>query len=507
MHKTLLWLQEVIRRTKLRFRDSKLLQNSFFNGVGWLGGTLLNFIALPFIVKKMGLDVFGVYALIIAIMGYLGVMDLGIGQSIVKFVSEYHSQKYSSKVVETINNSITLLFISGFLGTLCILCCADYFPIFFNVPAEIVRDTRYAIICSSFVFLLTIVMSGLSSVLNGLQRFDITSKLMLAYNSSLVLFTVIVLYEGGSLSSVMLSNIGLLILFIAFVFRYIYILVPDYSFKFSLKIKSLKPLMHFGLFLAVSRISGIVFTQFDKLFIGSILGTAAVSYYAVPSRVMNSLLMGVASMGFAIMPKASEISLPEYQKEQSALYLKATRYFILFITPIFLIFILLSKRFMTIWMGGEFAEHSWLLMSLIAISYYLSASTNIAWNIAVGMGFSKLQAIFAVILTVISLGALYPMTVYWGIQGTALAVLSGSVIVPITFYYLNRYIFHIHQWIFLKKVFLVPIVSSVATTVVVLVISPWLPYTFFSLFILTALAVICYSGSYSVMNIFITMNE
>ena len=68
-------------------------------------------------------------------------------------------------------------------------------------------------------------------------------------------------------------------------------------------------------------------------------------------------------------------------------------------------------------MGSEFAEHSWLLMSIIALSYYLSASTNALWNVAIGMGLSKLQAVFSVILTIVSLAALYPMTVKWGIQG------------------------------------------------------------------------------------------
>ena len=113
------------------------MRNSFFNGAGWLGGTLLNFIAMPFIVRKMGLDVFGVYALITATMGYLSILDLGIGQAIVKFVSEYQSQRLYEKVIETINNAVTLLLIMGFLGGAIIVLFSGSFSSFFNVPSAV----------------------------------------------------------------------------------------------------------------------------------------------------------------------------------------------------------------------------------------------------------------------------------------------------------------------------------------------------------------------------------
>ena len=483
------------------------MRNSFFNGAGWLGGTLLNFIAMPFIVRKMGLDVFGVYALITATMGYLSILDLGIGQAIVKFVSEYQSQRLYEKVIETINNAVTLLLIMGFLGGAIIVLFSGSFSSFFNVPSAVAGDTQRALVYTSIVFILTIVIAGLSSVINGLQRFDITSKLMLAYNSSLLVLTLIVLFMSGKLSHIMLMNIFLLLLFTGLFFNRIYRIVPRYFFSIKLNIASLRPMTRFGSFLILSRISSLVFTQFDKLFIGAILGTTAVGYYAVPSRVLNSLLAGVASMGFAIMPRASEISSPDNHEKQKDLYLRTSYYLILFITPVFLVLILLSKRFMTFWMGSEFAEHSWLLMSIIALSYYLSASTNALWNVAIGMGLSKLQAVFSVILTIVSLAALYPMTVKWGIQGTAVAVLSGSIVVPMTFYYMNKKVFHVQQWLFVKKVLLIPFISSAIATTVIVMIDHWFPMTFLSFVALGTVIIVIYAISCRIAYKFAAINK
>ena len=139
---------------------------------------------------------------------------------------------------------------------------------------------------------------------------------------------------SGKLSHIMLMNIFLLLLFTGLFFNRIYRIVPRYFFSIKLNIASLRPMTRFGSFLILSRISSLVFTQFDKLFIGAILGTTAVNKLCRrPSRVLNSLLAGVASMGFAIMPRASEISSPDNHEKQKDLYLRTSYYLILFITP------------------------------------------------------------------------------------------------------------------------------------------------------------------------------
>ena len=140
----------------------------------------------------------------------------------------------------------------GFLGGAIIVLFSGSFSSFFNVPSAVAGDTQRALVYTSIVFILTIAIAGLSSVINGLQRFDITSKLMLAYNSSLLVLTLIVLFMSGKLSHIMLMNIFLLLLFTGLFFNRIYRIVPRYFFSIKLNIASLRPMTRFGSFLILA---------------------------------------------------------------------------------------------------------------------------------------------------------------------------------------------------------------------------------------------------------------
>lgn len=488
-------IKKVVLNIVEKKKSSKLFKNLIYNGIGWFSGIILNFIATPYIVSKMGLNAYGMYALVTAIISYLSIMDLGIGQSIVKFVSEYNSSNNTKRLVDTINNAVSVLILAGVIGAFLIVIFNQSFLNFFKVMPSLMNDTKKALFFSAIIFVLTLTISGISSVLNGLQRFDITSKLTMAYNIALIIGTVVILFFKGGLSQVMLCNAVLLVALTYFYFFYVKKLITGYTFNFKISKITLRPLLNFSIFLVVSRIAGLAFTQLDKVFIGSIIGTAAVSFYAVPSRLLNSLLMGVAVIGTTIMPRISELSASNDSGNKTAkLYIDSTQYLVLLVTPIFLIFILLSKRFMTFWMGEIFAENSWFLTSIIAVSFYLSATTNILWNVALGMGKSKLQAYFSLAITVISLGLLYPFTKKWGVNGTPFSILVSCIIVPFTFYYFNKRIFFINQLFFLKRVFLGPILASLICGVVIWKVNRFFNISFWSLLTMGLIILVVYAA-------------
>jgi O-antigen/teichoic acid export membrane protein len=58
-----------------------LLSTIWFTGVG--------FLLTPFLIGRLGADSYGLFLLVTSVSGFLGVMDLGLGQATVRYVAYY----------------------------------------------------------------------------------------------------------------------------------------------------------------------------------------------------------------------------------------------------------------------------------------------------------------------------------------------------------------------------------------------------------------------------------
>lgn len=75
---------EHIRLTESRF----LAKNIVWNLAGSLLPIAAALIATPFLIGGLGLERFGVLALIVAVIGYFGLFDFGLGRALTKLLAE-----------------------------------------------------------------------------------------------------------------------------------------------------------------------------------------------------------------------------------------------------------------------------------------------------------------------------------------------------------------------------------------------------------------------------------
>ena len=67
--------------------------NSLWSILGWFGALLLGFIASPILIRLLGRDEYGLMALLNTILMPMGLLDFGIGEATVKYVSESVGKK------------------------------------------------------------------------------------------------------------------------------------------------------------------------------------------------------------------------------------------------------------------------------------------------------------------------------------------------------------------------------------------------------------------------------
>ncbi|MEL0255799.1 MAG: hypothetical protein VW930_07640, partial [Burkholderiaceae bacterium] len=92
-----------------------LIEFNILSQIGWnfifkVIGTLLSFLIISISIKYLGSEVYGSWAAVFAIIGWLSILDLGIGSSLKNSIGENNSSKNLIKLKSIISTTYVALF-------------------------------------------------------------------------------------------------------------------------------------------------------------------------------------------------------------------------------------------------------------------------------------------------------------------------------------------------------------------------------------------------------------
>jgi O-antigen/teichoic acid export membrane protein len=85
-------------------KSRTVIKNTVYNNIGYVLQLLISLLLIPFIIHKIGMELFGIWILLEVIVTYLSLLDFtGIGGAFVKYIAEYHTKKDFKKCNQVIN--------------------------------------------------------------------------------------------------------------------------------------------------------------------------------------------------------------------------------------------------------------------------------------------------------------------------------------------------------------------------------------------------------------------
>lgn len=411
----------------MNHRYNKLIKNIFWNSGSFVFITLISFLLLPYIIKKLSVEGYGIYILITSLVGFYGMLDLGLGNALIKYVAELYELKENEKLNLYINSTVIFQGIIGIIALIVTLFFSKNILDILNISDEHLTEATTALKLCALGFFFNFISSAYSSVLQGLQLYKLTSLVGSFFNLVLNVLVAVVLYMGYGLIGSIIVNVVIAIVTFACYYILVKNRVPKYRLSIFIKIKALKEIIVFSLFIFLSKISAIISNYVVKFVISFFLGPTAVTYYTVPSKIVGAV-GGIASSGLSsFFPFTSQLNARQSDREIKALFLKGSRIFIASVTPINIFICLFSYQILSIWMGRDFAEETWFVLSIISFSSYVGGFSAIPNLIILGKGNSKLIGLFSIFTIVLYAIFLPILTKLFGIIGTSFALLISSV--------------------------------------------------------------------------------
>lgn len=424
-----------------------LSRNWVLNLMGWIVPLSVALFSIPYVVRGLGAEKFGILSIASALLGYFGIFDLGLGRATTKFVAESLARHEPERLPHVVWTSLWVQVLLGMVGT---FITVSLIPIavdrYLKISPALLSDTRNSLIVLSTS--LTVVLSGnaLRGVLEAGQMFDIVNYVKVPTNTSMFLLPAVGVFFRLSLPGIIwllvAARVCATISYLAACLRYF----PTIRGHYLPHRGSIRPLLVYGGWITVSNFLTPLLAYVDRFFIGSMVSMGAVGYYSAPYEAINRAWVVPATLAATLFPAFTNLDTGGARNRLEELCARSLKSLLLISAPTLLILALFAKQILRLWLGTEFATQSALTLQILALGMLISSIALVPFSLLQGIGRPDLTGIFSIIEFLFQIVCCWLLVRRFGIAGAALAwtmkAMLDALLMFGTVFFLNSVSFH-----------------------------------------------------------------
>ena len=328
-----------------------------------------------------------------------------------------------SDIESYLDTAWTISVIRGVILFLILFISAPVIAVFFNSPQAITVIRVIAI---------STLISGFKNI--GLLFFEkeLEFKKLFVYELSGALVDVIM----ALVLAFLLQNVWALVwagLAANFVRLFMSYFIQSYRPRFTFDKEKFRELFGFGRWVLGSSMLVFLVNQGDDIFVGKILGVSALGFYQMAYLISNLPATEITNV-------ISQITFPTYSKIQNDFQKLKKAYLEIFKTTMFISFpiaggiFVLGSDFTVLFLGDRWMPMV-TAMQVLALWGLIRSSGGLAAPLFNAINRPDIPTKLSLIKLILLALLIYPLTIKWGILGTALAVLINALLInPIAHY-------------------------------------------------------------------------
>ena len=442
---------------------------------------LIGLVYTPFMLMKVGDSQYGVYSLSLSLISFISLLDLGFGQTMVRYVAR--SRALDNKEEEAELNGFFLQLYSAIALVAMIVGLAVFF-LYPLLCKETLAASELRLFKAVFLILLadTVIsfpMCVFSAAINAHERFfymkaaDLVTMLVKYALMTLLLIMgrkVLAVTIVTSASSVALKLINCLYCRKKLAIRFRFGGFPR---------DQAREIFLFSFFIFLNLIIDFLYNSTDTLILGAVRGTLAVTTYSFGVYFESYFQELSTAMSGVFMPRV--VYLFEHDRDMTALsdlFLKVGRLQMALLLLVLSGFVAYGKEFICLWVGSEHAS-AYYIGLLIMIPAAVPLSQNIGISILRAMNLHKYRSYMYLAIAVLNVAISIPLARrFAGIgaaAGTCIACIAGQI-VYMNLYYAKKIGLNIRRYwknLIRFSVFCIPQIAAAFLIKQALPISSW----------------------------------
>jgi O-antigen/teichoic acid export membrane protein len=391
----------------------------------------------PYILSHIHKDGFGKWTMMSTIVGYYGLLRLGIGTATMRYVSLYDGKGSSIDVNGTFSTAMTMYTCVGGIIVAISTLGANLIASFFHQG----HDFVHLIIISGITAALGCPSAALEATLRAREQFVIANALMLALTLLRSMGLAAVLWLGFGLNGMAFVAMGLSIIDLSIMIMIFRKVCPDISLDLKeISYSHFKYLISFGLMAVLVSLGLSLRFDTDRTIIGRTLDMATVGTYAIPISLLAQFRQIMRAAGRVLTPRFSFLDGVGSREQTLSLFLRSSRFVALFASGIGAGIAVAGPSFIRVWVGRGF-ETALAALVVLAIAYTIGQSQMSAFSFLNGIGKQGTVAFITILEGLCSIGLCILFAPKLRLTGIALGISIPMVIVNAIVFpvYMARY--------------------------------------------------------------------
>jgi len=455
---------------------AQALKNIGSNWFGLATNLIVGFFLSPFILHRLGDDVFGLWVLVFSLTGYYGLFDFGIRSSIVRYVAQFAAKSEEDRLVRFVNTSLCTYGGIGLLLLLLTVIGSANVSLLFRIPSALHASATELFLIVGAAVSCSFPLSVFAGVLEGLQKFSWLSLTQVACNLLRALLVVYALTHGGGLLTIAMITMGLnLLAYMVYAVVVHRLIFMRYGLQYVSR-ESLRQMVSFGSVTFVILVAAQLRFYTDATVIGIFISSAAITYFSVGSKLVSYSGNITQSMSQIFTPMASQFHASGDMERLRRIFVLGNRACALVVFPVCASLIIVGKSLIEVWVGAKYVATGYLVLVTLLVGDTTEMAQSASPKILFGMARHRTLAFVRLAEGVVNLVLSIVLLRRYGVIGVALGTVIPQLCINLLFLpgHLCR-VLDIRLRIFLKEAYVAPLLLSAPLAAVLLLLRRWSP--------------------------------
>lgn len=449
-------------------RQSSFGANVLLSVASWLVPAVALFIAIPITVRGLGPSRYGLLVLVAVMTSYLGLMDMGLGAAIIRYVSHYRALGEGRPILGILRFALVWFSVAGCVGGVLLFFGAAWLvQDVLRAPADLWPTAETVVRLTAFNFILAMLLSVASAVPQGFLRYDVTAAVGSVFGVMSAVGPAVLVTLGYGLQAIVLfyivSNALALSVYVVIAVRLLRTVPlsvgPEWR---TVRRKALS----FAGVTALNQIHTVVASQTSRLIVGLAGGPSLAAFYQVPSQLSGNVNQMMHRAAAVLFPTGTDLMARQDDTAVATLYTRTSRLLFLINGSFAMSLCVFAAPLLRYWVSALYAREGAAALVVFTLTQALNACTMASSNLVLSAGRPGVNLAFSLTNSFISLAAVYPLAIRYGVTGAALAGLLGAANVPFALYYNTSHVLKVSSWMIWRVAYW-PTVAGAALSVLV----------------------------------------
>ncbi|MDW6023082.1 oligosaccharide flippase family protein [Mesorhizobium sp. BAC0120] len=405
-----------------------LTANVVANSAGAVVNALSGLVTAAYLLRQLGVNEFGTWALVVSTTSLLWLLDLGMTVAVGRLIAAQRANDNVAEISRILTTAVAVL------GACClaIVLVSWFMPwafnAFFQMPPEKAPDVARAVWLMGLASAIHFVAAPYTCFLWGYERFDLMNSVEIP--SMLLRLAMLFVFVGAGSAIWVIAACTLFTGCLAAVGYMVtsFVLERRLSLRPGLfKIRIAAQIIRTGLEFAVMNGTRSLVLQLPPIIIGYTLGTGSVAIFSIARQLSTNCNSFVSAATEAVAARSVQLFQVDAEVDQRRLLLMGGRYNAALSCFLTFGLLLMGDSFIHLWQGGRAPGAYEQLTILLAGEFFALSQWTTFWVI-MGMRMQRALTLFSAGegLTILAASAL--LVGFWGLAGIAVAAAVAAAL-------------------------------------------------------------------------------